>query len=114
MATLVAVALTLFTIADEGLPSFAQDPPSQESYRFETVWRPLAQCESSQRWHIRGRTYSGGLQMDATFWRRYGGREFAPSPDQASVDEQVAVAERGLEVQGWGAWPYCSRHLGFR
>jgi hypothetical protein len=128
---LLALALTLYAIGDDGVPAIpvpeavasdagetAESPPSQEAYsgtyRFDTLWRPLARCESTERWHIRGRTYSGGLQMDATFWRRYGGLDYAATPADASISEQVAVAERGLAVQGWQAWPYCSRHLGLR
>jgi hypothetical protein len=52
--------------------------------------------------------------MDAVFWSRYGGRAFASTPDLASRAQQITVAERGLRVQGWQAWPYCSRHLGLR
>jgi len=122
-----ALALTLYAIGDDGSPPApvpqaatsdagedAEPPPSEEIYQFATVWDRLAQCESSGDWHIRGRRYSGGLQMDAVFWRRYGGPAYAPSPDQASRAQQIAIAERGLAVQGWGAWPYCSRHLGLR
>jgi len=126
MAALVALALTLYAIGDDGAPtpvpveeptSQAADveaSPSPEIYQVVTVWDRLAQCESSGDWHIRGRIYSGGLQMDSTFWSRYGGRAYAPSPDLATRVQQIAVAERGLAVQGWGAWPYCSRHLGLR
>ena len=112
-----ALALTLYAIGDDGAPpapNADEPPPSEEIYQFATVWDRLAQCESSGDWHIRGRRYSGGLQMDAVFWRRYGGPAYAPSPDQASRAQQIAIAERGLAVQGWGAWPYCSRHLGLR
>ena len=31
---------------------------------------------------------------------------------QASRAQQIAVAQRLWEVQGWGAWPGCARKLG--
>jgi len=80
-----------------------------------SVWDDLAWCESTGDWHINtGNGYYGGLQMDRVFWRRHGGLEYAARPDLATREEQIAVAEVGLEVQGWLAWPWCSRHLGLR
>jgi hypothetical protein len=61
-----------------------------------------------------GNSYYGGLQMDMTFWRSHGGLAFASRPDFASREAQIAVAERGLAVQGWRAWPVCSRVIGMR
>ncbi|HEX4359947.1 MAG TPA: transglycosylase family protein, partial [Pseudonocardia sp.] len=34
------------------------------------------------------------------------------SPAGASRAQQIAVAERVLAAQGWGAWPSCSRKVG--
>jgi hypothetical protein len=48
------------------------------------------------------------------FWRAYGGLAYAPRPDLATRSQQIAVAERGLAAQGFGAWPACSRRLGLR
>jgi hypothetical protein len=79
------------------------------------VWDRLANCESSGNWRINtGNGYYGGLQEDMQFWRRHGGLAYASRPDLASREAQVAVAERGLAAQGWGAWPRCSRMLGLR
>jgi len=79
------------------------------------VWDRLAQCESSGIWSRNsGNGYFGGVQQDMTFWRRYGGLAYAARPDLASRGAQIAVAQRGLAVQGWGAWPNCSRALGLR
>ena len=77
------------------------------------VWQALADCESSGRWDLNtGNTYYGGLQEDLVFWRRHGGLAYAARPDLASREAQIAVAQRGLGVQGWLAWPSCSRQLG--
>ena len=76
-------------------------------------WDRLAACEASGDWHnARNPRYKGGLQMDSTFWARYGGLAFAPAPHLASREQQIVVAERGLAVQGPGAWPVCGRRTG--
>lgn len=79
------------------------------------TWDRLAECESSGRWHINtGNGYYGGLQFSRSTWREFGGRQFASNAHLATKSEQIIVAERTLEVQGWGAWPTCSRKIGVR
>jgi resuscitation-promoting factor RpfA len=78
----------------------------------DSVWDKLAKCESSGNWATNtGNGFSGGLQFTPQTWRAFGGKGQA---HQASRAEQIAVAERVLEGQGWGAWPACSRKLGLR
>jgi hypothetical protein len=79
------------------------------------VWDKLAGCEASGDWHnAKNAKYKGGLQMDATFWARYGGLAYASAPHLATRAQQITVAARGQAVQGWGAWPVCSRVVGLR
>jgi len=79
----------------------------------DSDWDRLAQCEAGGNWQINtGNGYYGGLQFNAGTWRAYGGNEFAPLPHQATREQQIAVAERTLAKQGWGAWPACSARLG--
>ena len=79
----------------------------------DSDWDRLAQCEAGGNWHINtGNGYYGGLQFNAGTWRAYGGGEFAALPHQATREQQIAVAERTLAAQGWGAWPACSARLG--
>ncbi|GEL20496.1 LysM peptidoglycan-binding domain-containing protein [Pseudonocardia asaccharolytica] len=74
------------------------------------AWDQLAQCESGGKWNTNtGNGYAGGLQFSPSTWRAYGG---TGSPQNASRDQQIAVAERVLAGQGWGAWPACSKKLG--
>lgn len=81
----------------------------------ESVWDRLAECESGGDWSINtGNNYFGGVQFAKTSWDAMGGQEFAAYPHQASKEEQIIVAERVLEVQGWKAWPACSAELGLR
>jgi LysM repeat protein len=74
------------------------------------AWDKLASCESGGNWSTNtGNGYYGGIQFNATTWHRYGG---SGMPHQASKAQQIAVAERTLAAQGWGAWPSCSRKMG--
>jgi nucleoid-associated protein YgaU len=75
-------------------------------------WDAVAQCESSGNWSINtGNGYYGGLQFSAGTWAAFGGLEFAPRADLATKAQQIAVAERTLDVQGPGAWPSCGKAL---
>ncbi|KDN83194.1 transglycosylase family protein [Kitasatospora cheerisanensis] len=77
------------------------------------TWDRVAQCESGGNWGINtGNGYYGGLQFSSSTWRAYGGGQYAPSADQASRSQQIAVAERVLASQGPGAWPVCSGKAG--
>ncbi|OUC98812.1 transglycosylase family protein [Streptomyces swartbergensis] len=77
------------------------------------VWDRIAQCESGGDWHINtGNGYYGGLQFAASTWRAYGGTAYAPTADQASKSQQIAVATKVQRAQGWGAWPTCSARAG--
>jgi resuscitation-promoting factor RpfA len=78
----------------------------------DSAWDKLAQCESGGNWNINtGNGYYGGIQFNASTWRAYGGTGM---PHQASKAQQIAVAERTLAAQGWGAWPSCSRKMNLR
>lgn len=79
-----------------------------------SVWDRLAACESGGNWaSTRGR-YDGGLQFHPSTWRAAGGTRYAPTADQASREEQIAVAESWLAKTSWAQWPACSRKLGLR
>jgi hypothetical protein len=70
-------------------------------------WDAIAACESGGNWSIStGNGYSGGLQFTPSTWRANGG---SGSPNGASRDEQIRVAENVLHSQGIGAWPVCGR-----
>ena len=76
-------------------------------------WSGVAQCESSGNWHINtGNGFYGGLQFTQQTWSGFGGGRFASRADLASKAEQIAIAQRVLHAQGWGAWPSCSSQLG--
>ncbi|GAB2903854.1 transglycosylase family protein [Streptomyces mayteni] len=73
------------------------------------TWERVAECESGGDWAIdTGNGFFGGLQFQQSTWEAYGGTAYAPRADQATRDQQIAVAEAVLAGQGPGAWPHCS------
>jgi hypothetical protein len=75
-------------------------------------WTAVALCESSGNWATNtGNGYYGGLQFSPSTWAAFGGTAYAPRADLATRDQQIAVAEKVLAVQGPGAWPTCGRNL---
>ncbi len=80
-----------------------------------SVWDQIAQCESGGNWSINtGNGFYGGLQFNPGTWQAYGGGAYAPTADQASREQQIAIAEKVQAAQGWGAWPACTARLGLR
>jgi hypothetical protein len=78
----------------------------------DSEWDRVASCESGGNWGINtGNGYHGGLQFSQGTWAAHGGGEYATSANQATRDQQIAVAERVLATQGRGAWPVCGRGL---
>ncbi|MDX3750500.1 transglycosylase family protein [Streptomyces sp. AK08-02] len=74
-----------------------------------TTWDRVAECESGGSWSANpGNGYYGGLQLTQADWEKYGGLSFAPSADQASRSQQIAVGEKILADQGAGAWEACA------
>jgi len=71
----------------------------------DSTWDAVASCESTNNWSINtGNGYYGGLQFSQSTWNAYGGQDYASRADLASREEQIAVAEKTLAGQGWGAW----------
>lgn len=95
------------------------------------MWSRLADCESG-RWDrdkqpIPGSArwtygldpsddgfFQGGLQFHPVTWDEFRDPAMPDHAGAAPREVQIAVAERVLEVQGWEAWPVCSRKLGYR
>jgi len=82
--------------------------PRAHAYATEEFWDKLAQCETANNWQDKG-TWAGGLGIytKSKFpkaamgtWERYGGEQFASSPDKATREEQIIVANR-ISVEGY-------------
>jgi hypothetical protein len=69
------------------------------------MWDSIAQCESTNNWHINtGNGYYGGLQFLTSTWLGYGGGQFAPRADLASREQQITVANRLYADNGVSQW----------
>ena len=71
-------------------------------------WDRLATCETNKNWQDGG-TWAGGLGIftKSSFpksamgtWERFGGEEFASSPNKATREQQIEIANR-IAVKGW-------------
>ncbi|WP_407565322.1 transglycosylase family protein [Streptomyces sp. 184] len=77
------------------------------------TWERVAACESGGKWATNtGNGYFGGVQFSQSSWDAAGGRSYAPRADLATKQQQIAVAERLLSMQGPGAWPNCGPRAG--
>ena len=65
----------------------------------DSFWQVMARCETGNDWQ-NGGEYAGGLGIYVGTWGQWGGREFAPTPDQATPAQQIMVANR-VSTQGW-------------
>ncbi|OLM29076.1 hypothetical protein Ae717Ps2_5832 [Pseudonocardia sp. Ae717_Ps2] len=91
-------------------PSPTSAPEKRSGAVPERVWDELVECESGGDWSARtGNGFSGGLQFTPSTWTAFGGQG---EVHEASRAEQIAVAQRVQEGQGWKAWPSCAKKLG--
>jgi hypothetical protein len=112
-------------LPDDQPPSGAGLYSTGTGKRIATIkfWFRLAYCETHADWDNPGR-FAGGLGIYVGTWRQWGGRDFAPTPAEASIAEQIIVANRistqgyrrpdGKLVEpvwftGWGALPCAGR-----
>ena len=96
-----------------GTAAAAPSPDSYACAESDWPWNCLAECESGGDWSINtGNGFFGGLQFTQETWEAFGGTEYAARADQATKDQQIAVAEEVLKVQGPSAWPVCSGEAG--
>ncbi len=109
---LVRGAVLAATLA---LPFSAVALDSSASAASRSTWERLAECESGGNWRANtGNGFYGGLQFSDGTWDAFGGEKFAGRAHKADKVEQIRIAEKVLDGQGWGAWPACSSKLGLR
>jgi hypothetical protein len=92
-------------------------------------WERLADCESgdwvaggqpepeSARWDYglafdHGDSFQGGLNFHPDTWDAFRDADMPAHAGRAHPVEEIEVAERVLEEQGWDAWPVCSEIVG--
>jgi nucleoid-associated protein YgaU len=87
--------------------------PTAANAATNAQWDRVAHCESTDQWHDNtGNGYYGGLQFSYSTWSSYDNHHYASRADLASRTQQIEVANRVLDSQGWGAWPVCSQYRG--
>lgn len=111
-----AAPVTHTTRASHTVPLPPGPPPKPATLgctKDQWPWGCVAQCESGGNWHINtGNGHYGGLQFSQRTWVGFGGAKYAPRADLATRTEQITIAKKVVAVQGWGAWPHCSRRYG--
>jgi hypothetical protein len=126
----IAVAAALLTAVTPGTahaalapqvappPHRSGPPPKPASLacaKHHWPWSCVAKCESGGNWRINtGNGHYGGLQFSQPTWEGFGGLKYAPRADLATRKEQITIARKVVAVQGWGAWPHCSRRYGLK
>ncbi|WP_217205286.1 transglycosylase family protein [Streptomyces sp. AC550_RSS872] len=75
-----------------------------------TVWDKVAECESGGSWSAADESAGryGGLRLTQGDWEKYGGLDYAASPDLASRSQQIAVAQDLLADRGTSPWGTCA------
>jgi resuscitation-promoting factor RpfB len=93
-------------------PAPAASAPTPPSSGGGLNWDAVAACESGGNWAINtGNGFYGGLQFDIGTWLSNGGGAYAPRPDLASRDAQIAVATTLYNARGSSPWPVCGANL---
>ncbi|MFJ5263065.1 transglycosylase family protein [Streptomyces sp. NPDC088387] len=119
--TTLALAAALLAVgapadAHAAPPPPAPGPPAHvplDCAEDQWPWGCVAECESGGDWHINsGNGFYGGLQFWHPTWVEFGGLKYAPRADLATREQQIAIAQEVLAVQGWKAWPVCSKRYG--
>ena len=117
MAILIGQAVTVAP-ASAAITRFVDDPTrnlakaDRLNISFETwVTSPTAiylkRVESNNNCKSTGGKgkYQGTWQVNAGFWKTYGGLKHAKKASQASCQEQDLVAYQGWLARGWSPWP---------
>lgn len=101
------------------------DPPGPTIYLYAEgspradYWLAMGRCEQpgngygGVRWDVHGPTYEGGLGFAWSTWNQYRLEEMPENGGDASVAEQMIVADRVYDDVGAGAWG-CSARVGLR
>jgi len=104
------VAAAIFTAVVGTVVMATETDAWASDFSSDVDWDAVAACESGGNWSIStGNNFYGGLQFSLATWRAHGG---VGMPNQASREQQIAVANRVLATQGIGAWPVCGKRAG--
>jgi hypothetical protein len=104
-----------------------QPPPVYRPLRASgaATGRPVTILEPASRWDCIAKYESGDralpcnpycsrLQWLPSTWRAAGGTRYAPTPQQATKEQEYQIADEWLARTSWGQWPQTSRRCGYR
>lgn len=109
VATVTANAVTIQSAED---PTRNLSKEERKKISFE-VWvdsptaKYLKKVESNNNCKSTGGKgkYQGTWQVNAGFWKTYGGKKYASKASKATCMEQDLVAYKGWLARGWSPWP---------
>jgi hypothetical protein len=97
-------------IADDPTRNLSKEERKKISFK---VWvnsptaKFLKEVESNNNCKSTGGNgkYQGTWQVNAGFWKTYGGKKYASKASKATCREQDLVAYKGWLARGWSPWP---------
>jgi hypothetical protein len=108
--TFGAVSVAAIQVADDPTRNLSKEERKKISFE---VWvksptaKYLKRIESTNNckavWY-KGK-YLGTWQVNAGFWKTYGGKKYASKANKATCLEQDLVAYKGWLARGWSPWP---------
>jgi len=108
--TFGAVSVAAIQVADDPTRNLSKEERKKISFE---VWvespttKYLKKVESNNNCKSTGGNgkYQGTWQMNAGFWKTYGGKKYASKASKATCMEQDLVAYKGWLARGWSPWP---------
>jgi hypothetical protein len=108
--TFGAVSVAAIQVADDPTRNLSKEERKKISFE---VWvesptaKYLKKVESNNNCKSTGGNgkYQGTWQMNAGFWKTYGGKKYASNASKATCKEQDLVAYKGWLARGWSPWP---------
>jgi hypothetical protein len=108
--TFGAVTAVAIQIAEDPTRNLSKEERKKISFE---VWvesptaKYLKKVESNNNCKSTGGNgkYQGTWQMNAGFWKTYGGKKYASKASKATCKEQDLVAYKGWLARGWSPWP---------
>ncbi len=108
--TFGAVSVAAIQVADDPTRNLSKEERKKISFE---VWvesptaKFLKKVESNNNCKSTGGNgkYQGTWQMNAGFWKTYGGKKYASKASKATCMEQDLVAYKGWLARGWSPWP---------
>jgi hypothetical protein len=108
--TFGAVSVAAIQVADDPTRNLSKEERKKISFE---VWvksptaKYLKRIESTNNCKAVGYKgkYLGTWQVNAGFWKTYGGKKYASKANKATCLEQDLVAYKGWLARGWSPWP---------